>query len=532
MAKYTDMPAEMLLLVASFLRPPPPAYAKHFTAAVVGGNGEEAVEVALQKERADVINLSSVNKTSREVLIYDAFRCVSIVPGDANKKIMALLRLVTANPAIRHAVKHLYIDMGKDCGITFRNLRNLRTVYTNPWGEEDRKVLVRAAQRCGVKTSIMSKCNLPLEQTIYRSINIPDEAYIEDGRLAFPIALIILQLQNLKQLGIVAPPKAIHFVNDILNGRHFPQNASNPTILPPADSTALSVILQAKSGMVGVRCQLEARGLEQSFGLGMQSEIFLHKSNVTSMPELRNVTSLVLVKTRLHPSVLKQAFAPCTRLTRFIYQDPPLAHADPSLEPIDITELLIKSARTLRILCVDDDGLHTISTLEKFTALEHLWLHVNTFRYSLELTHADEIQDIVTQEDNNQEDTDEDGTQDEDGIQDEESSQYEDEGSVESDLEDQDMSSDASSEVSDEGINTVLARLPKSLTRFHIKGDLDCIEIDLVRLAGECGDLGSRFLLGEVAFDGNGGNGFFALEAFDDIGVSVNLLFDRRPYLW
>ncbi|KAH0428269.1 hypothetical protein CcaCcLH18_09159 [Colletotrichum camelliae] len=96
-----------------------------------------------------------------------------------------------------------------------------------------------------------------------------------------------------------------------------------------------------------------------------------------------NLTSIVLVKMLMSPEALRQTLSDCRQLTKFIYMaQGETGHSSRDLTTGDVIEALEVHATTLRTICVDcrsKNKVHPIKSLEKFTALENLWLHVDSF---------------------------------------------------------------------------------------------------------------------------------------------------------
>ncbi|KAF4922583.1 hypothetical protein CGCVW01_v005180 [Colletotrichum viniferum] len=96
-----------------------------------------------------------------------------------------------------------------------------------------------------------------------------------------------------------------------------------------------------------------------------------------------NLTSIVLVKMLMGPKALRQTLSDCRQLTKFIYvAQGEVAHNDRDLTAGDVIKALEIHAKTLRTICIDCRSLrkvHPIKSLETFTALENLWLHVDSF---------------------------------------------------------------------------------------------------------------------------------------------------------
>ncbi|KAJ5013726.1 hypothetical protein K4K57_002440 [Colletotrichum sp. SAR 10_99] len=96
-----------------------------------------------------------------------------------------------------------------------------------------------------------------------------------------------------------------------------------------------------------------------------------------------NLTSIVLLKTLMGPKALRQTLSDCRQLTKFIYvAQGEVARNGRDLTAGDVIEALEVHAKTLRTICIDCRSLrkvHPIKSLETFTALENLWLHVDSF---------------------------------------------------------------------------------------------------------------------------------------------------------
>ncbi|KAI8303498.1 hypothetical protein K4K61_006990 [Colletotrichum sp. SAR11_59] len=83
------------------------------------------------------------------------------------------------------------------------------------------------------------------------------------------------------------------------------------------------------------------------------------------------------------PKALRQTLSDCRQLKKFIYvAQGEVARNDRDLTAGDVIKALEVHAKTLRTICVDCRSLrkvHPIKSLETFTALENLWLHVDSF---------------------------------------------------------------------------------------------------------------------------------------------------------
>lgn len=83
------------------------------------------------------------------------------------------------------------------------------------------------------------------------------------------------------------------------------------------------------------------------------------------------------------PKALRQTLSDCRQLTKFIYvAQGEVAHNDRDLTAGDVIKALEIHAKTLRTICIDCRSLrkvHPIKSLETFTALENLGLHVDSF---------------------------------------------------------------------------------------------------------------------------------------------------------
>ncbi|KAI8286388.1 hypothetical protein K4K56_008812 [Colletotrichum sp. SAR 10_98] len=373
MAQLSDLPAEIILQICSFVRP--------------GLNGKKLLDdqepgQILEEDTQDWRNLNSLksfcrtskkyNGLSNSILFTSIVECHNLKES-AVESVATLLRVLLANPGGRTHVRslHMFLYVGEDMD---------EDVMEIPWPLSPPQVrtLENVATAVGINTTkkirdLETGCLITLRGVAKNT------QYLRSDRLfGYEMLLLLLLVPGVQDLTLVINSGTLDWM------RHIWATAR-------PDGVSHSPILHLKSLAISDGFFFWHRDtIDKCFGslfdMRPSSELYAEvvEFEHTHMP-FSNITSLALGRLPWETTGLCQVIQNFTTLHSLF-----LLASSPESNPVEaaaVIDALKKHARTLRTLCFqrhewtdDKQDEYAIADLSEFVAMEKLWITATLLR--------------------------------------------------------------------------------------------------------------------------------------------------------
>ncbi|KAF4853327.1 hypothetical protein CGCSCA4_v002113 [Colletotrichum siamense] len=472
MAKLTDLPPEIILMIIKILRPRFDGKLLVHEKTSAGDYYDTALTVSdllheNSQKRCALASFSLSHKAFSQASVEQMYSITGIhnlSEGTALERMTSLLQLIDRNNTVRTSIQHLYVH----------------TQYPFPirdfvvFDEAEVTTLLESFAPVGLNLSCLD----------------PSAAQPLLSHLGYCVALILIRLPNLQELTLSVPQPALQTLSQVLSIVRTHQNpySTIPLSVPALRALTISNVLWDYHG-------------EPEFSQWMRPgcERYFHKFVLRRQLNISTVTSLVLNEVRMKVPLLAKTLRSCLALRKLVC----VRFAARMMSSSDLDafmDAIREQYKTLDTLCLDLTTWHYvqdqhvydgIATLGDLPSLEQLWITTCTF--------ADDGE--------------------EDNIDNSESQGH---NSNESDTDDSNLTEH-------EVFETFLPSLPESLKRLHLAGGVRPIRQSLLDMVQRI-KMGGLRNLREIGLSRGQWDDELE-EAFAEY-VPVRTTVDPRPAMW